>query len=105
MALVATTFSADLWQAGEDTYRHILRHPFLTGLADGSLEHDAFAYFITQDSHYLRAYARALALVAARATTQDAVRMFAEHASNAIAVANSDAREPSIPTSTGSCAD
>ena len=28
-----------------------------------------------------------------------------EASSNAIAVANSDAREPSIPTRTGSCAD
>ena len=28
-----------------------------------------------------------------------------EASSNAIAVANSDAREPSTPTSTGSCAD
>jgi thiaminase/transcriptional activator TenA len=81
------TFSAELWDAGAaEVYGEILRHPFLTGLTDGSLDHDAFRYFIVQDSHYLRAYSRALSLVAGRATDEDAVSMFARHAADAIAV-------------------
>ncbi|MFP5283988.1 MAG: thiaminase II [Actinomycetes bacterium] len=80
------TFSAELWEAGVDSYEQILCHPFLTGLTDGSLDREAFAYFVVQDSHYLRAYARALALVAARAPDEDAVRMFAAHAANAVEV-------------------
>src|SRR5689334_18022682 len=81
------TFSAELWERGAaKVYEEILRHPFITGLTDGTLEHSAFRYFIVQDSHYLRAYSRALTLVAARATHEDEVRLFATHAAEAIAV-------------------
>lgn len=81
------TFSAELWDRGAaKVYNEIVRHPFITGLTDGTLSHDAFRYFIVQDSHYLRAYSRALTLVAARATDEDAVSMFARHAAEAIEV-------------------
>ncbi len=81
------TFSAELWDRGAArVYDEILRHPFITGLTDGTLDHDAFRYFIVQDSHYLRAYSRALSMVSARATDEDAVDMFARHAAEAIAV-------------------
>lgn len=79
-------FRTELWGHGAATYAAILRHPFLTGLTDGTLPRNAFRYFVVQDSHYLRAYARALALVAARATDPDAVALFARHASEAIEV-------------------
>lgn len=81
------TFSAELWDRGAaKVYNEIVRHPFITGLTDGTLSHDAFRYFIVQDSHYLRAYSRALTLVAARATDENAVSMFARHAAEAIEV-------------------
>ena len=81
------TFSTELWDAGAaKVYAEILRHPFITGLTDGTLPHDKFRYFIIQDSHYLRAYSRSLALTAARATDEDAVSMFARHAAEAIDV-------------------
>ena len=83
---VSTTFSQQLWSSGAATYAEILRHPFLTGLTDGTLDQEAFRYFVIQDSHYLRAYARALSLVSARATDPDAVALFAKHASEAIEV-------------------
>lgn len=79
-------FAADLWSAGASTYAEIVTHPFLTGLTSGTLDRAAFRYFVIQDSHYLRAYARALALTAARATTDEASQMFAAHAADAIAV-------------------
>ncbi len=83
---MAKTFSDELWQTGAATYAKILSHPFIEGLTDGSLGREAFSYFIIQDSHYLRAYSRALSLVSARAQDEDSVRMFALHASNAIDV-------------------
>jgi thiaminase/transcriptional activator TenA len=87
MATMAdTSFSAELWQSGAAVYRQILAHPFLTGVTDGTLSREAFRYFVIQDSHYLRSYSRALSLVSARAADDDAVRMFAQHASNAIDV-------------------
>ncbi|SDD17519.1 thiaminase II [Auraticoccus monumenti] len=81
-----TSFSQRLWREGEPTYRQILTHPFLLGLADGTLPREAFRYFVVQDSHYLRAYSRCLALVAGRSPVEDAVRTFALHAANAVDV-------------------
>ena len=51
-----------LWSDVEDIYAAILRHPFVTGLTDGTLPREAFRHYIVQDAHYLRGYARALAL-------------------------------------------
>jgi thiaminase (transcriptional activator TenA) len=84
---VTTNFSEQLWRTGAPTYDAIRRHPFITGLTDGSLSHDAFRYFVVQDSHYLRAYSRALTLVAGRAVDDGDVQMFARHAADAIEVA------------------
>jgi thiaminase/transcriptional activator TenA len=76
----------DMWNSISDIYDSILSHPFLTGLADGSLPHDAFAFYIVQDSLYLKDYAKALAIVAGRAPDAATTRMFAAHAADAIAV-------------------
>jgi thiaminase/transcriptional activator TenA len=67
-------------------YDAILAHPFLTGLTDGSLPQDAFAFYVVQDAIYLRGYARALAAVASRAPVPSQAEMFARHAADAIAV-------------------
>jgi thiaminase/transcriptional activator TenA len=74
-----------LWADVEDVYASILAHPFLAGLADGSLPRAAFRHYIVQDGHYLRGYARALALCATKATDPAETAMFAEHAAGAIA--------------------
>lgn len=79
-------FSAELWAAGASSYDRILAHPFIDGLTTGELSREAFGYFVVQDSHYLKAYARALALVAARASDAEDVRLFAGHAADAVAV-------------------
>ena len=59
-----------LWADIEHIYAAILAHPFLSGLADGSLPREAFRHFIVQDAHYLRGYATV---------------MFAQHAAGAVA--------------------
>ena len=86
MSAPPTTFTRQLWAAAEPIYDAILIHPFITGLADGTLARASFGYFVVQDSHYLRSYSRALALTAGRAHDEEAVAMFAGHAANAIAV-------------------
>jgi len=60
-------FSEDLWSGIGDTYQAILEHPFVIGLTDGSLDRSAFEFYVIQDAHYLREYARALSVAAARA--------------------------------------
>lgn len=77
--------TALLWSDVEDIYAKVLAHPFVTGLTDGTLPHESFRHYIVQDSHYLRGYARALALCAAKAPDEDETVMFAQHCANAVA--------------------
>lgn len=79
------TFSEQLWASAEDVYAAVLDHPFLRGLTDGSLPREAFRHFVRQDAHYLRDYARALAVCAAKAPTEGDVRALADDAVGAIA--------------------
>lgn len=74
----------ELWAGAAPFYDKILDHPFVRGLTDGSLPRDTFHHYIVQDAHYLRGYARALAVCAAKAPTADDTVMFNEHASGAI---------------------
>jgi thiaminase (transcriptional activator TenA) len=81
--------SARLWAGVDDIYAAILAHPFIAGLTDGSLEREAFRFYVVQDAHYLSEYARALSVAAARAPTESDIAMFSEHAAGAIAVERS----------------
>jgi thiaminase/transcriptional activator TenA len=56
------SLSNDLWQANQDLARACLHHPFVQGLADGSLARDRFAYYVGQDAFFLQAFARAYTL-------------------------------------------
>jgi len=80
------SFTDELWRGITDVYDAILAHPFLGGLADGSLPPDSFAFYVVQDALYLRDYARALAAVASRAADAAGAEMFARHAAGAISV-------------------
>ena len=64
--------TGQLWASIEDTYHAIREHPFVAGLTDGSLERDSFEFYVIQDSHYLREYARALSIAAAFAALRPA---------------------------------
>ncbi|MDN5859238.1 MAG: thiaminase II [Pseudonocardia sp.] len=74
-----------LWSDVEHVHAAILTHPFVTGLTDATLPREAFRHYIVQDAHYLRGYAKALAVCAAKAPDTDATAMFAAHAAGAIA--------------------
>lgn len=69
-----------LWDAAAGIYVAILEHPFVAGLTDGTLPADAFAYYLAQDAHYLRDYARTLAIVAAKAPSHRATALLSRHA-------------------------
>jgi thiaminase (transcriptional activator TenA) len=74
------TFTAELWRDIEDVYAAILAHPFVTGLADGSLPRESFKFYVIQDALFLRKYAQALAAVASKAPDAAATEMFTRHA-------------------------
>jgi thiaminase/transcriptional activator TenA len=79
-------FTDELWRGSADIYDAILAHPFFAGLTDGSLEQDAFVYYVVQDAIYLRGYAQALAAVASHAPGTAGTEMFARHAAEIVTV-------------------
>jgi thiaminase (transcriptional activator TenA) len=79
-------FTDDLWQAIGSIYAAILRHPFLTGLSDGSLSRESFRFYAVQDALYLREFARGLSIAGARAPRDEWIIMFNEHAAEALRV-------------------
>jgi thiaminase/transcriptional activator TenA len=80
------SFTKELWAAMEPIYTEILAHPFVRGLTDGTLAREAFRFYVVQDALYLREFARALSVAAARAPADDWIIMFNEHAANALRV-------------------
>ena len=61
------TLSDDLWKTNHDLAQACLNHPFVQGLADGSLSRDRFAYYVGQDVFFLKAFARAYSIAGAKA--------------------------------------
>lgn len=61
------TISAQLWKANQDLTQACLEHPFVQGIADGTLEPQKFAYYVGQDAFFLKAFARAHSIAAAKA--------------------------------------
>src|SRR5499427_6939902 len=79
-------FTTELWHGITPIYEAILRHPFVKGLTDGSLPAESFRFYAVQDALYLRDFARALSLAAARAPQDEWIIMFNEHAAGALKV-------------------
>ena len=61
--------SMDIWQG-------YLIHPFIEGLADGTLEDEKFLNYLIQDTLYLREYARVYAMAMYRSTTIEELRAY-----------------------------
>ena len=59
-------------------WRAQLEHPFVRGVADGTLDAKRFGFFIRQDYLYLIDYGRVFALAAARAPRPELIARFAE---------------------------
>jgi thiaminase (transcriptional activator TenA) len=83
------TFTGELWQSIAPIYAAILRHPFVRGLTEGSLSREAFRFYVIQDAHYLRDFARTLSIAAARAPRDEWIIMLNEHAAEALRVERS----------------
>jgi thiaminase/transcriptional activator TenA len=82
----AMSLTRELWTSMAPIYETIMRHPFVTGLTDGSLPREQFRFYAVQDALYLREFARALSLAATRAPEDDWIVMFNEHAAGALRV-------------------
>ncbi len=82
----ADAFTRALWVSIAPIWHAICAHPFVRGLTDGSLPRECFRFYAVQDALYLRDFARALALAAAKAPKDDWIIMLNEHAAGALRV-------------------
>ena len=64
--------AAPIWEA-------CLKHPFVTGIGDGTLAVERFQYFMLQDYLYLFDYARVFALGVVKARDPELMRTFASN--------------------------
>jgi thiaminase/transcriptional activator TenA len=81
-----TRFTDAMWQEIGPLYAATLDLPFNRELAVGTLRRDRFLHYMIQDAHYLSAFARALAVIAAKAPDADGQVRFALAAHEAIVV-------------------
>ena len=57
-----------------------LKHPFVQGIANGTLALEKFKFYMLQDAYYLKHYTKLLAMLAAKATEDEDVAYFLETA-------------------------
>ena len=73
------TVSERLIDSVREIWEGYLRHPFVTGIGDGTLDEDKFRFYMIQDYRYLVDYARVFALGVAKAQTIADMRVFAAY--------------------------
>lgn len=77
------------WERTATLQQAICEHPFNRALAEGTLDHRRFAFYLAQDARYLIGFSRTLAAAATRAPDIDAAAFFAGSAREALVVERS----------------
>ena len=62
-----------LHESGATAWERATNHPMVRGIGDGTLPHSVFRGYFEQNVLYLQEYARAIALIAAKAPDRDAI--------------------------------
>ncbi len=68
----------ELFQSAKSIWDAGLEHPFVTGLADGSLDVERFKQWVLQDYLYLKEFARIFAWAVAKADNLEAMGWYAK---------------------------
>src|SRR4051812_42987583 len=79
-------WSEKAWAAALPIYDDITAMPFIKELANGTLDVQKFKYYLQQDAHYLEYFARALAIISAKARDVDTMLDFIRFSEGAIVV-------------------
>jgi thiaminase/transcriptional activator TenA len=85
-ALADATFTDRLWRSIDSIYGKTLEHPYLKGLADGTLPQSRFEYYLIQDAHYLRAFSQTLNVLASKAPREEWALTLSRHSLEALEV-------------------
>ncbi len=67
-----------LWSDSADLAGAALAHPFVRGLADGTLPQERFAGYVAQDAFFLQAFARGYAMAVVRSPDRAGLEAFAD---------------------------
>lgn len=67
-----------LWADSADLAAAALEHPFVQGLAEGSLPQERFAGYVAQDAFFLQSFARAYAMAVVRSPDRAGLEAFAD---------------------------
>ena len=70
------TFTQELWDRGYPFYNVIIHHPFVLGLANGSLPKECFAHYLAQDILYIQDDSLALEKLAERTSDTEQQEFF-----------------------------
>ena len=71
------TMTERLLEATKEIWDGYNETPFVKGIADGSLDHEKFKYYMIQDYLYLLDYTKVFSIGTAKAKNLDAMRLFA----------------------------
>jgi len=71
-------FTQSIRKRADQIWRRELEHPFVRGIADGTLDTDKFRYYLCQDYVFLIEYARVFALASAKARELSTIGLFSE---------------------------
>jgi thiaminase/transcriptional activator TenA len=72
------SLAAQLWADNADLADTALAHPFVKGIADGTLPRERFAGYVAQDAFFLEAFARGYALGVVHSTDRAGLDAFAD---------------------------
>ena len=75
-----STFTRMIRQEANEVWEANFRHPFVQGIANGTLSLESFRYYLLQDSYYLSHFARIQAIGASRAEDLSTTAIMAAHA-------------------------
>ena len=81
-----TKWSEEAWNNIQPVFEAVTRHPFLTGLTDGSLARDKFLFYLNQDALYLDDFGKVLAGLAVKSAKRGHVEDFLSFARDTIEV-------------------
>jgi thiaminase (transcriptional activator TenA) len=73
---VTADLALELWAANQDVAEACLAHPFVRGLASGTLPVSSFRSYVAQDAFFLEAFARAYASALARSPDRHGLEAF-----------------------------
>ena len=76
--------SAPLFKENRSLANACLSHPFVRGLADGTLDREVFKGYVAQDAFFLKSFGRAYCVAAARAPDIDSFGILLEMANGVL---------------------